>query len=86
VTRSFLFLFMSFEAKTHHMSYYKGDNSSNNNLYVKEQTDQVNLTLIKVLYTNKQVYLTYYKNGNRITETEFIQFVDSLGEFVCFYR
>jgi hypothetical protein len=44
------------------------------------------LTLIKVLYTNKQVYLTYYKNGNRITETEFIQFVDSLGEFVCFYR
>ena len=52
----------------------------------EEQMEQINFTLIEALHTNKQVYLTYYKNGNRITETEFIQFVDSLGEFVCFYR
>ncbi|MED3855393.1 YolD-like family protein, partial [Priestia megaterium] len=35
---------------------------------------------IEALHTNKQVYLTYYKKGQCITETGFIQFVDSLGE------
>ena len=33
---------------------------------------------------NKQVYLTYYKNGQCITEKGFIQFVDSLGDFFIF--
>ena len=50
----------------------------------KEQTEQINFTLIKALHTNKQVYLTYYKNGQRITETGFIQFVDSLGNLFIF--
>ncbi len=38
---------------------------------------QINFTLIEALHTNKQVYLTYYKNGQCITETGLIQFVDS---------
>ena len=41
----------------------------------EEQTEQINFTLIEALYTNKQVYLTYYKKG-------FIQFVDSLGNYL----
>ncbi|MEH7367494.1 YolD-like family protein, partial [Priestia megaterium] len=41
-------------------------------ILTEEQTEQINFTLIEALYTNKQVYLTYYKKG-------FIQFVDSLG-------
>jgi len=49
-----------------------------------EQMEQINLTLIEAVHTNKQVYLTYYKNGQRITETGFIQFVDSLGDFFIF--
>ena len=50
----------------------------------KEQMEQINFTLIEALHTNKQVYLTYYKNGQRITETGFIQFVDSLGNLFVF--
>ncbi|MDD9786711.1 hypothetical protein PVE99_30600, partial [Priestia megaterium] len=41
-------------------------------------------TLIEALHTNKQVYLTYYKRGQCITETGFIQFVDSLGDLFIF--
>jgi hypothetical protein len=50
----------------------------------EEQMEQINFTLIEALHTNKQVYLTYYERGQRITETEFIQFVDSLGELIVF--
>ncbi|MGW9102093.1 YolD-like family protein [Priestia megaterium] len=50
----------------------------------EEQMEQINFTLIEALHTNKQIYLTYYKNGQRITETGFIQFVDSLGNLVIF--
>ncbi len=46
--------------------------------------EQMNFTLIKALYTNKQVYLTYYMKGQCITETGFIQFVDSLGDLFIF--
>ncbi|KRE02036.1 hypothetical protein ASE46_12250 [Bacillus sp. Root239] len=50
----------------------------------EEQMEQINFILIEVLHTNKQVYLTYYKRGQCITETGFIQFVDSLGELIVF--
>jgi len=50
----------------------------------EEHMEQINLTLIEALHTNKQVYLTYYKNGHRITDTGFIQFVDSLGNLFVF--
>ena len=50
----------------------------------EEQMEQINFTLIEALHTNKQVYLTYYKRGQCITETGFIQFVDSLGELIVF--
>ena len=50
----------------------------------EEQIEQINFTLIEALHTNKQVYLTYYKNGQRITETGLIQFVDSLGNLFIF--
>jgi len=46
--------------------------------------EQMNFTLIEALHTNKQVYLTYYKQGQYITETGFIQFVDSLGDLFIF--
>ncbi|RDZ05461.1 hypothetical protein C3744_29705 [Priestia megaterium] len=45
----------------------------------EEQMEQMNFTLIEALHTNKQVYLTYC-----ITETGFIQFVDSLGDLFIF--
>ena len=49
----------------------------------EEHMEQVNFTLIEALHTNKQVYLTYYKKGQCITETGFIQFVDFLrGLFI----
>jgi hypothetical protein len=44
----------------------------------------MNFTLIEALHTNKQVYLTYYKRGQCIKETGFIQFVDSLGGLFIF--
>lgn len=44
----------------------------------------INFTLIEALHTNKRVYLTYYKNGQRITETGFIQFVDFLRNLFVF--
>ncbi|MGF9772361.1 YolD-like family protein [Priestia aryabhattai] len=47
-------------------------------LLTEEQMEQVNLTLIEALHTNKQVHLTYYKQGQYITETGFIQFADYL--------
>ncbi|GAB1810345.1 YolD-like family protein [Priestia megaterium] len=50
----------------------------------EEQMEQMNFTLIEALHTNKQVYLTYYKRGQCITETGFIQFVDSLGDVFIF--
>ncbi|MDT0150430.1 YolD-like family protein [Priestia aryabhattai] len=50
----------------------------------EEQMEQVNFTLIEALHTNKQVYLTYYQRGQCITETGFIQFVDSLGDVFIF--
>ncbi|MBQ4869405.1 YolD-like family protein [Priestia megaterium] len=50
----------------------------------EEQMEQINFTLIEALHTNKQIYLTYYKKGQYITETEFIQFVDSLGNLFIF--
>ncbi|MED4116006.1 YolD-like family protein [Priestia megaterium] len=53
-------------------------------LLTEEQMEQINFTLIEALHTNKQVYLTYYKNGQSITDTEFIQFVDSLGDLFIF--
>ncbi len=46
--------------------------------------EQMNYTLIEALHTNKQVYLTYYKRGQSITETGVIQFVDSLGDLFIF--
>ncbi|CAH0317969.1 YolD-like family protein [Priestia megaterium] len=53
-------------------------------LLTEEQMEQINFTLIEALHTNKQVYLTYYKQGQCITETGFIQFVDSFGELFIF--
>jgi hypothetical protein len=53
-------------------------------LLTEEQMEQINFILIEALHTNKQVYLTYYKNGQRITETGFIQFVDFLGYLFIF--
>ncbi|MEH7320476.1 YolD-like family protein [Priestia megaterium] len=53
-------------------------------LLTEEQMEQINFTLIEALHTNKQVYLTYYKNGQLITETGLIQFVDSLGNLFVF--
>ncbi|PFK03461.1 hypothetical protein COI96_00085 [Priestia megaterium] len=50
----------------------------------EEQMEQINFTLIEALHNNKQVYLTYYKQGQYITETGFIQFVDSLGGLFVF--
>ncbi|WP_255283673.1 YolD-like family protein [Priestia megaterium] len=50
----------------------------------EEQMEQINFTLIEALHTNKQVYLTYYKRGQCITEAGFIQFVDSLGDLFIF--
>ncbi|MDI3091580.1 YolD-like family protein [Priestia megaterium] len=50
----------------------------------EDQMEQINFILIEALHTNKQVYLTYYKRGQCITETGFIQFVDSLGELIVF--
>ncbi|MCM3773765.1 YolD-like family protein [Priestia aryabhattai] len=50
----------------------------------EEQMEQINLTLIEALQTNKKVYLTHYKRGRCITETGFIQFVDSLGNLFIF--
>ncbi|WP_309148697.1 YolD-like family protein [Priestia megaterium] len=46
--------------------------------------DMMNFTLIEALHTNKQVYLTYYRQGQCITETGFVQFVDSLGDLFIF--
>jgi hypothetical protein len=34
---------------------------------------------IESLHTNKQVYLTYYKQDHGVTEAGFMQFMDSLG-------
>ncbi|MDP1383631.1 YolD-like family protein [Priestia megaterium] len=53
-------------------------------LLIEEQMQQINFTLIEALHTNKQVCLTYYKNGQCITETGLIQFVDSLGNLFIF--
>ncbi|QSX24155.1 YolD-like family protein [Priestia megaterium] len=53
-------------------------------LLTEEQMEQINFILNEALHTNKQVYLTYYKNGQRITETGFIQFVDSLGDLFIY--
>jgi len=53
-------------------------------LLTEEQMEQINFTLIEALHTNKQVYLTYYKNGQHMTDTGFIQFVDSLGDQFIF--
>jgi len=50
----------------------------------EEQMEQITFTLIEALHTNKQVYLTYYKKGQCITEKELIQFVDSLGNLFVF--
>ncbi|MDE8674662.1 YolD-like family protein [Priestia megaterium] len=50
----------------------------------EEQMEQINFTLIEALHTNNQVYLTYYKKGQCLTETGFIQFVDSLGDVFIF--
>ena len=47
--------------------------------------EQINFTLIKAVHTNKQFYLTYYyKQGQCITDTGYIQFVDSLGKLFVF--
>ncbi|KAA8756462.1 YolD-like family protein [Priestia megaterium] len=53
-------------------------------LLTEEQMEQMNFTLIEALHTNKQVYLTYYKQGRCMTETGFIQFVDYLGDLFIF--
>ena len=53
-------------------------------LLTEEQMEQINFTLIEALHTNKQVYLTYYKKGQCITEKGFIQFVDFLGNLFVF--
>ncbi|MBQ4870030.1 YolD-like family protein [Priestia megaterium] len=50
----------------------------------EEQMEQINFALIEALHTNKQVYITYYKKGQCITEKGFIQFVDSLGDQFIF--
>ncbi|MDR7246230.1 YolD-like family protein [Priestia megaterium] len=50
----------------------------------EEQMEQINFILIEALHTNKQIYLTYYKKGQCITEKGSIQFVDSLGNLFVF--
>ncbi|RCX18957.1 YolD-like protein [Bacillus sp. AG236] len=54
------------------------------NYLTEEQMEHMDFTLIEALHTNKQVYLTYYKRGQCITDTGFIQFVDSLGDLFIF--
>ncbi|AWD68630.1 MULTISPECIES: YolD-like family protein [Priestia] len=56
----------------------------NQPVLTEEQMEQMNFTLIEALHTNKQVYLTYYKRGQCITGTGYIQFVDSLGDVFIF--
>ncbi|WP_393959488.1 YolD-like family protein [Priestia megaterium] len=53
-------------------------------ILTEEQMEQMNFTLIEALHTNKQVYLTYYKQGQCITETGFIQFVNTLEDLFVF--
>ncbi|GAB1786451.1 YolD-like family protein [Priestia megaterium] len=50
----------------------------------EEQMEQINFTLIEAFHTDKQVYLTYYKKGQCVTEKGFIQFVDFLGNLFVF--
>ncbi len=50
----------------------------------EDQMEQINFILVEALHTNKQVYLTYYKRGQCITETGFIQFIDSQGKLIVF--
>ncbi len=50
----------------------------------EDQMEQINFILIEALHTNKQVYLTYYKRGQCIIETGFIQFIDSQGKLIVF--
>ncbi|MEO2224610.1 YolD-like family protein [Priestia megaterium] len=50
----------------------------------EDQMEQINFILIEALHTNKQVYLTYYKRGQCITETGFIQFIDSQRKLIVF--
>ncbi|MFF2444992.1 YolD-like family protein [Priestia megaterium] len=63
---------------------YKQARRSTQPLLTEEQMEQINFTLIEALHTNKQVYLTYYKKEQCITEKGFIQFVDSLGNLFVF--
>ncbi|MED4760805.1 hypothetical protein [Priestia megaterium] len=42
------------------------------------------MATIEALHTNKQAHLTYYKQGQYIPETGFIQFVDSLEDLFLF--
>ncbi|WP_243550499.1 YolD-like family protein [Priestia megaterium] len=56
----------------------------NQPVLTEEQMEQMNFTLIEALHRNKQVYLTYYKKGQIITETGFIQFVDYLEDLFIF--
>ncbi len=42
------------------------------------------MATIESLHTNKQLYPTYYKKGQCLTETGFMQFVDSLGNLFVF--
>ncbi|MHC8965692.1 YolD-like family protein [Priestia aryabhattai] len=53
-------------------------------ILTEEQMEQINFTLIEALHSNRQVYLTYYKQGQYITETGFIQFVNSQGNLFVF--
>ncbi|MBN8435211.1 YolD-like family protein [Priestia flexa] len=50
----------------------------------EDQIEHMNFTLIEALHANRKVYLTYYKQGHYITETGFIQFVDSLRAIFVF--
>ncbi|MEC0667545.1 YolD-like family protein [Priestia flexa] len=50
----------------------------------EDQMEHMNFTLIEALHINRKVHLTYYKQGHYITETGFIQFVDSLGALFVF--
>jgi hypothetical protein len=77
---------MSIHTRTNYPTEKAPDNACSlpRDLLTEEQMEQINFTLIEALHTNKQVYLTYYKKGQCITEKGFIQFVDSLGNLFVF--
>ena len=48
-----------------------------------DQVEQINQTLSEAIHNQKEVYLTYYKQGHCITETGRIEYINAHKK--CFY-